>query len=259
MQPKPSHISGITFVAIVVGAGPAMANTAIETETAQIGAKGDFAISNSVQLEKTTDGYAVGTLTQFEYGITDRSEILIEPFFQEWDLPDAGSHSHGFGDLELTPSFEFLLENGAVPAMLVAFKLKVPTGSAPDFSTGKLDYYPYLILGQHVGGWTFNANAGVDFVTKAPDSDEPGHKQFIWDLEAERTFATKFTFFGEGFTDESGVAAVSTALQYQIGEHVNVFVAAAYDAEGTYIVRPGINIPFEQGAHPTAHAAMASR
>ncbi len=238
----------LTLGVVTALAAPAHANTAIETETAQIGAKGDFAISQSLQLEEATDGDGMGTLTQFEYGITSRSEILIEPFFQEWTFPDGEASAHGLGDLELTPSYEIILEKAWRPAVLLAFKVKVPTGKVPNNSTGKFDYYPYVILGQHVHGWTFNANLGVDFVTKAPDADEPGHKQLIWDIEVEREFARKFTGFAEAYTDESGVAAGSAALQYELGEHLNVFVAASYDAEGTYILRPGINIPFESGA-----------
>src|SRR5689334_7679475 len=104
----------------------AQADTAIETETAQIGKQGDMNVSQSLEMEQAPDGRAAGTLTQFEYGITDRSEILIEPFFQMWELPKGEKSSHGFGDLELTPSYEFVVEDGWVPALLLAFKLKVP-------------------------------------------------------------------------------------------------------------------------------------
>ena len=209
-----SWIPLLTLGAVTALAAPAHANTAIETETAQIGAKGDFLISQSLQLEKATAGYGMGTLTQFEYGITSRSEILIEPFFQEWTFPDGAASTHGLGDLELTPSYQVILEQNWRPAVLLAFKLKVPTGKVPDNGTGKFDYYPYVILGRHVHGWTFNANLGVDFVSKAPDADEPGHKQFIWDIEVEREFARKFTGFLEAYTDESllPVTAAISAL-----------------------------------------------
>ena len=251
----------MSFLALALAgalSSPARANTAIETETAQIGAKHDFAFSQSLQLEETTEGDAMGTLTQFEYGITDRSEILIEPFFQEWQFPDGMASAHGLGDLEITPSYEVILERGWVPATLLAFKLKVPLGKVPDNSTGKFDYYPYLIFGQHTHGWTFNANLGVDFVTKAPDADEPGHLQLIWDIEVERSFGGRCTGFLEAFTDESGVAAASTALQVELAEHFNVFVAASYDAEGTYILRPGFNVPFETEQTERREARLGS-
>ena len=112
----------------------ARADTAIETETAQIGAKGDIGISNSVEYEWAKDGKAMGTLSQFEYGISDRCEILIEPFFQEWEFPDGESSENGLGDLEITPSYAVVQEKESVPALLLAMKLKVPTGDTPTSS-----------------------------------------------------------------------------------------------------------------------------
>lgn len=221
----------------------AHADTAIETETAQIGHQGEIGISNSLEFEKATDGKAMGTLSQVEYGITDRSEILIEPFFQVWEFPDDGPSVHGMGDLELTPSYEFLLEDGWVPALLAAFKLKVPTGSKKlSDSTGKFDYYPYLILGQHLGGWILNANLGVDFIT--PPKGSGMDHQLVWDVEFERQFFGSLTWFIEGYTDESGVAAGSTALEYAFNDTINAFVAFSYDAEKAVIVRPGFNLDF---------------
>lgn len=68
-------------ISVATAVKTTLADTAIETETAQIGEQGEIGVSQSLEYEKATDGYHMGTLTQFEYGITDRSEILIEPFF----------------------------------------------------------------------------------------------------------------------------------------------------------------------------------
>src|SRR5205814_1715516 len=105
------------------------------------------------------------TLNQFEYGVTDRAEILIEPFLYERDKPKGEKRFDGMGDLEITPSYMVVLEEPSFPAVVLAFKLKVPTGKEPDISTGKYDYYPYVILGKHVEHWIFNANFGVNFIT----------------------------------------------------------------------------------------------
>jgi hypothetical protein len=73
----------------------------LETETAELGKKGDMLISVSTQFEKDKDGNRTAfTLTQYEIGITDRAELLIEPFFMEWDNPKDGKSFHGMGDLE---------------------------------------------------------------------------------------------------------------------------------------------------------------
>jgi hypothetical protein len=49
-------------------------------------------------------GHAWLTVNQYEIGVTDRAELLIEPFFYEWIHPKGGAPTSGVGDLEITPS-----------------------------------------------------------------------------------------------------------------------------------------------------------
>ncbi len=218
------------------------ANTAIETETAQIGAKGDIGFSQSVEYAKARDGKSGGTLTQFEYGITDRTEILIEPFFYQFDSPDDGEKVHGVGDLEITPSYKFLLEDGLIPDILIAAKIKVPTASTKTGGTRKYDFFPYLIFGQHYEAWTFNANLGVNFAKPAEGGSY--QRKVIWDLEAEHGFAENWTAFFEVYSAEEGIKTVSSAVQYQFGKHFNAFLAVGYTEDHEVIVRPGFNLEF---------------
>src|SRR5689334_13743758 len=108
----------IALLLVATGSVPVHANTAIETETAQLGKQGEIGTSNSLEYEHAKDGTSFGTLTQFEYAITDRSEILIEPFFQHWERPDGGPNQHGLGDLEITPSYMVVVEDGWIPAIV---------------------------------------------------------------------------------------------------------------------------------------------
>lgn len=78
------------FALFALSVAAVFANTASETETAQVGAKGDIGFSQSVEYAKARDGKSGGTWTQFEYGINDCTEILIEPFFYQFDSPDDG-------------------------------------------------------------------------------------------------------------------------------------------------------------------------
>ena len=230
------------FTLLALSSASALADTAIETETAQIGAQGEANVSQSFEYEHAKDGTAQGTLTQFEYGISDRSEILIEPFFYLWDHPDGSPRTSGAGDLEITPSYMVVLEHGWVPAVLLAFKVKVPTGDSNVGGTHEYDYYPYLIFGQHAGDWTFNANLGVNYAQDAGGGRY--HPQTVWDLEAEHEVLPDTTLFVEGFSAEDGVPSVSTALEWQFRKNMNVFLAAGYTDEHEVIVRPGINIQF---------------
>ena len=229
-------------IVLFMTATPLLANTAIETETAQIGKKGDIGISQSIEFEKASDGKAFGTLTQFEYGISDRAEILIEPFFHLWDIPNEGPSENGTGDLEITPSYMVVMEKGLVPALLLAMKVKVPTGDKNVGGSGQFDYYPYIILGQHFGSWIFNANFGVNCVT--PEKKTVLEKTVIWDLEVERELSDKVSVFYELYSAEESVITASTAVQYQFTEHFNAFMAFAYSAEHTLIFRPGVNFEF---------------
>ena len=143
------------LTALSIGCALAMplhADTVLETETAELGKKGDMLISNSVQFERERDGSrTVFTLTQFEYAITDRAEILIEPFFQEWVKPKGGTSFHGMGDLEITPSYMIVLddEKGWRPAVVLAFKVKVPTAKNRDIGSGSLITILTLFLGKN--------------------------------------------------------------------------------------------------------------
>jgi len=232
-------------------AAPLHADTVLETETAELGKKGEITISNSIQFEHTPDGRTAFSLTQFEYAITDRAEILIEPFFQQWEHPKDGKSFHGMGDLEITPSYMIQLddEKSWVPAIVLAFKLKVPTARNRDIGTGEYDYYPYVIVGKKIGNWIFNANLGINFFGQTPG--EPYRKnQLIYDFSAEYKVTPKWSVFGEIFgnskpsVDEKATFAGAAATEYQITEHFNVFVSVGYDTDRVFNVRPGFNFVF---------------
>lgn len=243
--------SRFTLVLLAVTAAwvaPARADTVLETETAELGHKGEWLISNSVQFEKAPDGRGAFTLFQYEYALSDRGEILIEPFFQEWNYPKDGDSFHGAGDLEITPSYMIRLESEHAPAVVLALKIKVPTATNPDIGTGKYDYYPYVILGKHVGNWTLNANFGVNFIGQV--DGENLKNQGIYDFSAERKISDKLSVFGEVFGNtspakgESGTFAGAVAMEYQVNDHFNYFVSVGYDTDNLFNIRPGFNIHF---------------
>src|SRR5207253_9704067 len=123
--------------------------------------QGSFALSAGLQLDRERDGSRTWfTLNQFEYAVTDHIELLIEPFFYQWTKPKEDAAYEGVGDLEITPSWKVVDEDEAVPALVLAFKLKVPTASNRNIGTGKYDYQPYVIVGKTFGSWIVNANFG---------------------------------------------------------------------------------------------------
>lgn len=252
MQPIPTSLRPL-LAAFCLSAAlitPLRADTVLETETAELGKRGEGLFSFSVQCERDKDGStAQFTLTQIEYAITDRAEILIEPFFQEWDQPKGGKRFHGMGDLEITPSYMIILEKPYVPAVVLAFKLKVPTAKNRDIGTGKFDYLPYVIFGKTYGKWVFNVNLGYNFIT-SPSRVDQLKNQFIYDLSVEYKVTPKWSVFAEVFANSSpatgskGTFSAAVATEYQFTNHFNTFISVGYDTDGLFNVRPGFNIPF---------------
>ncbi|MEO6078172.1 MAG: transporter [Steroidobacteraceae bacterium] len=240
----PRSLQAALLALTCVAAAPSHADTAIETETAQIGRKGESNFSQAFEFEDGPDGSGQGTLTQYEYAFSDRAEILIEPFFYQRISPEGESSVSGLGDLEITPSYMVVREEGATPAVLLAFKLKVPTGSKKVEGSGKFDYYPYIILGKHAGGWTLNANFGVNFAQ--PVDDSKYDKQVVWDLEAEREIAPHLTWFVEVFSAEEGVKTISTSAEYQFTRKFNAFAVIARTKEHANVGRIGFNYAMGQ-------------
>lgn len=111
---------------LALHAGTGFADLVLETETAELGARGDQLISTAVQYDRERDGsHGWMTVNQYEIGVTDRTELLIEPFFYEWQHPKGGDNTSGLGDLEITPSYMVALDQPVLSAVVLALKIKV--------------------------------------------------------------------------------------------------------------------------------------
>lgn len=225
------------------------ADLVLETETAQLGKQGEGLISAALQVERdTSGGLAYYTVNQFEIGLTDRSELLIEPFFYEWDKPAHGPAFSGVGDLEITPSYMAIMETPLIPAVLFACKFKVPTATNRDIGTGEFDYQPYVIIGKTFGPWILNGNLGYDFVTSP--KNEPLKDQFIYDLSLERQLTEKLSVFVEVFGNtapsagEKSTFAEAIAIEYKFNKTFEIFTSIGYDTDNVANIRSGFNIEF---------------
>ncbi len=230
----------------------AHADLVLETETAELGKKGDWLFSQAVQVEWEKDGgRGIFTVNQYEYALSDRAEILIEPFFYEWNDPKLGKSVNGVGDLEVTPSYMIMIddEKSWLPAAVLAFKLKVPTATNPEIGSGEFDYQPYIILGKNFGPWICNFNLGYDFVT-SPSKGDKLKNQVISDFSVEYKFTPKFSMLAEIFANsspvkgEKGTFAGAIATEYRFTEHISTYLSVGYDTNSVLSIRPGFNIEF---------------
>ena len=248
------HYKTVVLVvfAFLLYATPARADLVLETETARLGKQGEGTLGNGIQYEHAKDGDTVFSLTALEYAPTDRFEILFEPSFYERQFPKDGAAFGGIGDTELTLSYLTYGESTYIPAIVLAGKVKAPTGKSPQIGTGKFDYTGYIILGKAIGGVDFNANLAYE--TFGNSAGEHPRDQFIYALSADYQFAPRFTGFLEFFANtapqsgERGTSSVAIAGEYQLTDHTNVFLSVGDDTDNTKIVKSGLN--FTWGPEP---------
>ncbi len=243
-------LSAASFLASILSciATQAHADLVLETETAQLGKKGEFNFSNALQYEHAPDGNAILTETQYEYGIDDRTEILIEPFFYQWNSPNVGRHDSGIGDTEVTLSHTAITETSMRPSLILAQKIKIPTATNDNIGSGKFDATSYIIVGKTWDMVHLNANLGYEYIGKVPGADLKD--QVIYDLSIDFPAGPKTTLFVEGFGNTTaeqggkGTQAAGAGIEYQFAKHYNVFSAVATDTDHATVVRVGLNYGF---------------
>ncbi len=229
---------------VLLAATPARADLVLETETAQIGKTGEGNFSNAIQVESNSDGKVYLTETQWEYGINDKTEILIEPFFYERQVPKSGPTVSGRGDVEITLSYMIVTESPTRPTILLAQKVKLPTATN-DIGTGKADYTSYVIVGKTFGRVHVNLNFGYEFVGKVSTADLKD--QVIYDASVDVPVGPRTTLFVEGYgntSPETGTRstnALSAGVEYRLTPHVNVFAAGGDDTDRQGFGRIGLN------------------
>jgi hypothetical protein len=139
-------------------------------------------------------------------------------------------------------------ERPTTPAIVLSFKLKVPTATNREIGTGEFDYYPFIIIGKTFGDWIVNANLGYNFITSPPG--EALRDQFIYDLSVERVVTHDLSLFAEIFGNtspaegEKGTFSGAVAAEYKLSEHYNVFLSVGYDTDKVASLRTGFNIEY---------------
>ncbi len=245
------RVATLSCLALVLTAGAfsiasqAKADLVLETETGQMGRKGEGNFSNALQIEKDKDGTTFLTETQYEFAPNDRTEILIEPFFYEKQMPKAGPDVSGVGDVEVTLSYIAVPETDKWPTLILAQKIKIPTATNRDIGTGKVDAQTYVIIGKTWGETHLNVNLGYEYIGKVSGLNL--RDQGIYDVSLDFPVAPRTTMFAEVFGNTSpelggkGTNAIGFGLEYQLTDHVNVFTAVADDTDDLKVGRVGLN------------------
>ena len=94
--------TAVTALVLVAIAAAAHASQPLETETARPLPQGVFKIELTGEYQTSNQGTERAVPLVFEYGLTPRTEIAVEPVFATSIKPKRGPSASGIGDGEVT-------------------------------------------------------------------------------------------------------------------------------------------------------------
>lgn len=149
---------------VTVFAAVCQASQPLETESARLLKRGSFFVAGGFERQRSTAGTEAATPFAFEYGISDRLELTVEPVAYS-SIHDRGIRSQtGPGDMEITLTRLLAPELPGRPAFALAGEVKLPTARNTRIGTGKADYATFAIASKRVGAWDTHANLGYTFI-----------------------------------------------------------------------------------------------
>jgi hypothetical protein len=72
----------------------------LETETARLRLKGAVQVGSNFEYQTSTEGHEAALPLLFEYGLSDRFELVVEPVASTQIRPRSGMRASGAGDTE---------------------------------------------------------------------------------------------------------------------------------------------------------------
>jgi hypothetical protein len=247
------------IVALGLCAAPGYAQQ-LETETARLLPARAFQAGGNLEFQASSNGHETAVPFVFEYGITKRFELMIEPVIYTAIRPATGSPATGVGDLETTLTYLVRNESPGFPAIAVAGEVKVPTARNQVIGTGQTDYAAYLIASKRLGPIDLHCNLGYTVVGKPAVSNLDNIVNFA--VAGVYRASARTELFGEilGNTTSApgtslGALESSSTPEAAGGELVGtlgvgrylapsllVSVSVSYDNNGAVLFRPGFTL-----------------
>ena len=241
---------------IVTSATASPAQT-LETETARLLPARRWEIGSAFEFQKSGDGTEAAIPFAFEYGLTNRFELLVEPVPYTAIRPKVGRHAIGAGDVEATVTALLRRETRSMPALAFAAEVKFPTARDSLIGSGEPDYTGYLILSKRLGRIDTHLNLAYTFVGRQ-DNVQLNN---IVSLAAAGVYKLRprTELFGEvlgntaaipssesSTTPEVAGGEVSGTLGVgrEIGLGLLLYLAFSYDTNNAVLMRPGLTWRF---------------
>jgi hypothetical protein len=255
----------LVFTMFVVAILPSRASCSqpLETESARLARHGRFAIELGVERQTSSAGTETALPLAFEYGISDRLELVVEPVPFTLIHDKGVAKQSGPGDLEATLTALVAAERAARPAFAVAGEFKAPTARNARIGTGKSDLSGYLIASKHIGRWDAHADVGYTIVGRPARIAVNNTVSFA--VAGELHATRRLDFVGEAFGSTgaipeshggllSGVESPTTPelgggeLVGQIGlrlhatGHLTYALGVSVDNNAAVLVHPGLTL-----------------
>lgn len=264
---KKNYLSGCSCLMLVIVFFASViflkAQQPLETETARPLKKGVAEIQTTFEYQISKEGKELAVPFAFEYGITDRLTILVEPVFYTSIRPKVGQRATSVGDLEITLSYLVAKETKRLPAFAIAGEVKLPTTKNQFISTGKTDFAAYIYASKRFGKFDTHANIGYTFVGKPRNFTASNTLNFAF---ATEYFATKrLTLLGEVLVNGIGRKEVvvvpgvlviispeaaggelvgTLGFRYKIKPNLSFSLGVSRDNSGATLFRPGFTYNF---------------
>jgi hypothetical protein len=253
----------ITASFLLFVAGTIYASQPLETETARLLPAGVFKVELTGEYQTSGDGTERAVPLVFEYGLTPRTEIAVEPVFATSIHPKRGPSVSGAGDIEITITHLLLPEAGSAPAFAIAGEVKLPTAKNRQIGTGKTDLTAWAIASKRFGRLDVHGNLGYTIVGRPAGTRLKNVVSYA--VAEELHVSPRFDFVGEliGNTSStgdkaegasgvpvisseapSGETSVMAGVRWHISPVVFVSMGLSYDNNHALLFRPGVTWRF---------------
>jgi hypothetical protein len=236
----------------------------LETEESKPLARGVVHAGAGLEFQTSKEGTETALPFAWEYGLTNRMTLLIEPVGFTRIRPKVGSRATGFGDLEVTLFYQLMPERSGLPSISISGEIKIPTARNSLIGTGKTDFTPYLIASKRTGRFFTSVNLSYTFIGKPRGVD--ASNLFNYALGTMFAASPRSILFGEIYGNTSALGGAETpegttvnagsselaggetvgavGYGYYMKKDLLLSLGVSYDNNQAVLFRPGIEWGF---------------
>jgi hypothetical protein len=236
----------------------------LETEESKPLRPGRVEIGAGMEFQTSNEGTETALPIAWEYGLTRRMTLLVEPVCFTGIRPNIGARATGLGDLEITLFYQLMSERSVAPSISVSGEIKIPTAQNKLIGTGKTDFTPYLIASKRMGRFFSSVNLSYTFIGKP--HGVAANNLFNYALGTIFSASPKSILFAEVYGNTSalggsetpeGTASNAATAELAGGETVGAMgygyyvrrglllsFGVSYDNNQAVLFRPGIEWSF---------------